>query len=43
MFSSHPELYDPVVLGRYYIDNWIMGTILLNHGYLVDATKASKN
>lgn len=42
LFSTKPDLYDDVVIGRYYIDNWIMGSILLNKGYLVDATRASK-
>ena len=30
-----------VVLGRYYIDNWIMGSISLKHGLLIDATEIS--
>lgn len=32
--------YEMVVLGRYYIDNWIMGMIRLHNGYLIDTTKA---
>ena len=32
--------YEDVVLGRYYIDNWIMGMIHLNHGFLIDTTEA---
>ena len=34
--------YEPVVLGRFYIDNWIMGSIALNHGYLIDTTEVGK-
>lgn len=30
-----------VVLGRYYIDNWIMGSIHLQDGLLIDTTETS--
>ena len=38
--SSKTVNYEKVVLGRYYIDNWIMGMIRLHNGYLIDTTKA---
>lgn len=40
MSNNGTVTYEDVVLGRYYIDNWIMGMIRLNQGYLIDATKA---
>ena len=42
LYSSTPELFEDVVLGRYYIDNWIMGSVLVKNGVLVDATKTSR-
>lgn len=38
--SNNTMDYEMVVLGRYYIDNWIMGMIRLHNGYLIDTTKA---
>ena len=39
---SHPGMiYEDVVLGRYYIDNWVMGMVLLHDGILIDSTEAS--
>lgn len=34
-------MYEDVVLGRYYIDNWVMGMVLLHDGILIDSTEAS--
>ncbi|KNB43957.1 glycosyl transferase [Blastocystis sp. subtype 4] len=39
MMSKKDMDYEPVVLGRFYIDNWIMGSIALNNGYLIDTTE----
>ena len=39
---SHPGMmYEDVVIGRYYIDNWVMGMVLLHDGILIDSTEAS--
>lgn len=43
MMSKKDMDYEPVVLGRFYIDNWIMGSIALNNGYLIDTTEVSRS
>ena len=43
VFLSFHFHLEPVVLGRFYIDNWIMGSIALNNGYLIDTTEVSRS
>ena len=42
MYSELANRTRKVVLGRYYIDNWIMGSIQLKRGILVDTTDSSE-
>ena len=42
MYSELANRTRRVVLGRYYIDNWIMGSIQFKHGILVDTTDSSR-